>query len=171
VPITLPEYLVENLAFILSAEAAAAFDDLTRSGDDDLLVRQIKNAWPNEFRMSRFIPAVEYIQANRVRYQLIQGMEAFMQTVDLYIAPSFGGDNLLRTNLTGHPCVVLPNGFNEKGSPVSISFIGRLFDEGTILAVANAYQRATAWHLQHPDLDANIAAFETSKIKGGSEEQ
>jgi Asp-tRNA(Asn)/Glu-tRNA(Gln) amidotransferase A subunit family amidase len=171
VPITLPEYLVENLAFILSAEAAAAFDDLTRSGDDDLLVRQIKNAWPNEFRMSRFIPAVEYIQANRVRYQLIQGMEAFMQTVDLYIAPSFGGDNLLRTNLTGHPCVVLPNGFNEEGSPVSISFIGRLFDEGTILAVANAYQRATAWHLQHPDLDANIAAFETSKIKGGSEEQ
>ncbi|MEE8321335.1 MAG: amidase [Gammaproteobacteria bacterium] len=171
VPITLPEYLVENLAFILSAEAAAAFDDLTRSGDDDLLVRQIKNAWPNEFRMSRFIPAVEYIQANRVRYQLIQGMEAFMQTVDLYIAPSFGGDNLLRTNLTGHPCVVLPNGFNEEGSPVSISFIGRLFDEGTILAVANAYQRATAWHLQHPDLDVNIAAFETSKIKGGGEEQ
>jgi Asp-tRNA(Asn)/Glu-tRNA(Gln) amidotransferase A subunit family amidase len=171
VPVTLPEYPVDNLAFILSAEAAAAFDDLTRSGADDLLVRQIKQAWPNEFRMSRFIPAVEYIQANRIRYQLIQDMEAFMQTVDLYVAPSFGGDNLLRTNLTGHPCVVLPNGFNEEGSPVSISFIGRLFDEGTILAVANAYQMATDMHRQHPDLDANIAAYETSKIEGGAEEQ
>jgi Asp-tRNA(Asn)/Glu-tRNA(Gln) amidotransferase A subunit family amidase len=171
VPVTLPEYPVENLAFILSAEAAAAFDDLTRSDADDLLVRQIKQAWPNEFRMSRFIPAVEYIQANRIRYQLIQDMEAFMQTVDLYIAPSFSGDNLLRTNLTGHPCVVLPNGFNEEGSPVSISFIGRLFDEGTILAVANAYQMATDMHRQHPDLDANIAAYETSKIEGGAEDQ
>ncbi len=171
VPITLPEYPVESLAFILSAEAAAAFDDLTRSGADDLLVRQIKQAWPNRFRESRFIPAVEYIQANRIRYQLIQGMETFMQTVDLYVAPSFGGDNLLRTNLTGHPCVVLPNGFNDNGSPVSISFIGRLYDEGTILAVANAYQSALTLHPQHPDLDANIASYETAKLEGGGEEQ
>ncbi|MBC8402774.1 MAG: amidase, partial [Candidatus Marinimicrobia bacterium] len=74
IPITLPDYPIEELAIILSAEAAAAFDELTRSGKDDQLVRQIKNAWPNEFRVSRFIPAVEYIQANRVRYLLIQEM-------------------------------------------------------------------------------------------------
>lgn len=152
VPIALPDYPVPDLAFILSAEAAAAFDQLTLSGRDDLLVRQIKRAWPNDFRVSRFIPAVEYIQANRVRYLLIQDMETLLQTVDLYVAPSFGGDNLLLTNLTGHPCVVLPNGFDEDGGPTSISFIGRLYDEATLLAVARAYQEATDWHLRHPPL-------------------
>ena len=152
VPIELPDYPVESLAFILSAEAAAAFDELTRSNRDDLMVRQIKNAWPNVFRTSRFIPAVEYINANRVRYKLVQEMARVMSEVDVYVAPTFGGDNLLLTNLTGHPCVVLPNGFDEKGSPVSITFVGRLFDEGTLLAVAKAYQDATGFHLKHPPL-------------------
>jgi Asp-tRNA(Asn)/Glu-tRNA(Gln) amidotransferase A subunit family amidase len=149
IPITLPEYPVDALAFILSAEAAAAFDDLTRSGGDDLMVRQIKNAWPNVFRSARFIPAVEYIQANRIRYLIIQEMEQL--EVDLYIAPTFGGDNLLLTNLTGHPCVVLPNGFDEQGSPLSITFTGRLYGEGTLLAAANTYQTATRFHTLHPD--------------------
>lgn len=148
IPIALPDYPVDALAFILSAEAAAAFDELTRSGRDDLMVRQVKNAWPNVFRASRFIPAVEYIQANRVRYLIIQEMEAL--DVDLFIAPAFNGNTLLLTNLTGHPCVVLPNGFNAKGSPVSITFIGRLYDEATLLAVANAYQEATDFHTRHP---------------------
>lgn len=150
IPVELPDYPVESLAFILSAEAAAAFDELTRSGKDDLMVRQIKNAWPNLFRSSRFIPAVEYIQANRLRYKIIQEME--MIDVDVYVAPSFGGNNLLLTNLTGHPCVVLPNGFNEDGSPVSISFIGKLYDEATLLAVAKAYQDATDFDERHPPL-------------------
>jgi Asp-tRNA(Asn)/Glu-tRNA(Gln) amidotransferase A subunit family amidase len=149
IPIELPDYPVSALAFILSAEAAAAFDELTRSNRDDLLVRQIKNAWPNVFRSSRFIPAVEYIQANRVRYMIIQEMEKL--DVDVYLAPSFGGSNLLLTNLTGHPCVVLPNGFNEKGSPVSISFMGKLFGEAKLLAVAKAYQEATDFHEKHPE--------------------
>jgi len=152
VPVTLPDYPVDALAFILSAEAAAAFDELTRSGGDDAMVRQVRNAWPNVFRASRFIPAVEYIQANRIRYMIIQEMEDL--GVDLYVAPSFGGNNLLLTNLTGHPCVVLPNGFNEEGSPVSISFIGRLYDEATLLAVAKAYQDATGFHEKHPPLFA-----------------
>jgi len=103
VPIELPKYPTGDLSLILSAEAAAAFDDLTRSSKDDLLVRQIKNAWPNAFRTARFIPAVEYIQANRVRYMVIQDMQKLMEGIDLYVAPSFGGDNLLLTNLTGHP--------------------------------------------------------------------
>jgi Asp-tRNA(Asn)/Glu-tRNA(Gln) amidotransferase A subunit family amidase len=152
VPVELPDYPVESLAFILSAEAAAAFDELTRSNRDDLMVRQIKNAWPNVFRTSRFIPAVEYINANRVRYMLVQEMDKIMSEVDVYVAPTFGGDNLLLTNLTGHPCVVLPNGFDEKGSPVSITFVGRLFDEGTLLGVAKAYQDATGFHIKHPPL-------------------
>jgi Asp-tRNA(Asn)/Glu-tRNA(Gln) amidotransferase A subunit family amidase len=152
VPVELPAYPVESLAFVLNAEAAAAFDDLTRSNRDDLMVRQIKAAWPNVFRSSRFIPAVEYVQANRVRTLVIREMGDIMSSIDLYVAPSFEGDNLLLTNLTGHPCVVAPNGFDEKGSPTSISFIGRLFDEGTILAVAKAYQDATDFDEKHPPL-------------------
>ncbi|KAA3618728.1 MAG: amidase [Calditrichaeota bacterium] len=150
VPIELPDLPIRSLSFILSAEAAAAFDDLTRSNKDDLLVRQIKNAWPNVFRTSRFIPAVEYIQANRLRYRAIQEMHKILQEVDLYIAPSFIGNNLLLTNLTGHPSVVLPNGFNSKNSPVSITFMGKLYDEATLLAVAKKYQDATDFHLQYP---------------------
>jgi Asp-tRNA(Asn)/Glu-tRNA(Gln) amidotransferase A subunit family amidase len=152
VAIELPDYPINDLSFILSAEAAAAFDELTRSGKDDLLVRQIRNAWPNVFRASRFIPAVEYIQANRVRYLVIQAMEKLMATLDVYVTPSFGGSNLLLTNLTGHPCVVVPNGFDKKGSPTSISFVGRLYDEATTLAVAKVYQDATDFHKKHPPL-------------------
>ena len=152
IPIKLPQYPVNDLSIILTAEAGAAFDELTRSGKDDLLVRQIKNAWPNVFRLSRFIPAVEYINANRIRSLLIQDMAALMNDVDLYIAPSLQGDNLLLTNLTGHPCVVLPNGFTEKGTPTSITFMGRLFGEAQLLAVAKQYQDATDFHLKHPIL-------------------
>ena len=152
VPIKLPDYPVEALAFILSAEAAAAFDELTLSNRDDEMVRQIRHAWPNVFRSSRFIPAVEYIQANRIRQMIIQDMEKL--EVDLYLAPSFGGNNLLLTNLTGHPCVVLPNGFDDEGHPVSISFVGMLYDEATLLAVAKAYQDATDFHEKHPPLFA-----------------
>jgi Asp-tRNA(Asn)/Glu-tRNA(Gln) amidotransferase A subunit family amidase len=149
IPINLPDVSIDALSFILTAEAAAAFDDLTRSGRDSLLVRQIKNAWPNVFRASRFIPAVEYIQANRVRYQLIQQMAELMNQVDIYVAPSFG-TNLLLTNLTGHPCVVVPNGFNEKGMPTTISFIGQLFNEASLLAITRIYQVSTDFHLQYP---------------------
>ncbi len=152
IEIKLPDLPVEALSIILSAEAAAAFDELTRSNRDDLLVRQIKNAWPNSFRVSRFIPAVEYIQANRIRTLLIEKMAELMTEIDVYVSPSFEGNNLLLTNLTGHPCVVLPNGFNDEGSPTSITFIGRLFDEATVLAVAKKYQDATNFHEKHPEL-------------------
>jgi Asp-tRNA(Asn)/Glu-tRNA(Gln) amidotransferase A subunit family amidase len=153
VPFDLPENLpVDSLAFILNAEAAAAFDELTRSNRDDLLVRQVRNAWPNIFRQARFIPAVEYIQANRIRTLLMQEMAKRMARFDVYVAPSFGGSNLLLTNLTGHPAVVVPNGFNEKGSPTSLSFIGNLFEEAKALRLALAYQQATSFHLQHPQL-------------------
>lgn len=152
IPVELPNFPVNDLAIILSAEAGAAFDDLTRSNRDDLLVRQMKNAWPNVFRASHFIPAVEYINANRVRYLLIQEMKKLMDEFDLIIAPSWEGDSSILTNLSGHPCVVLPNGFSKSGTPTSITFLGRLFDEGRLITFAKAYQDRTDFHKKHPAL-------------------
>jgi Asp-tRNA(Asn)/Glu-tRNA(Gln) amidotransferase A subunit family amidase len=150
-PVELPtDVPVDALRFILSAEAAAAFDDLTRSNRDDLMVRQVEQAWPNVFRQSRLIPAVEYIQANRVRTMLMGRMDAVMDGIDVFITPSYGGSVLLTTNLTGHPAVTVPNGFRTDGTPVSISFIGRLFGEAELLAVAKAYQDATGFHRRQP---------------------
>lgn len=152
-PVSLPDGIPSNaLSIILSAESAAAFDELTRSDRDSLLVRQIKNAWPNAFRQSRFIPAVEYINANRIRYQLIQELNQVFKDYDAVITPSFGGDQLLITNLTGHPCMVLPNGFNERGQPTSFSIIGNLFGEEKILTVAKMYQELTDYENMHPPL-------------------
>ena len=152
IPVELPKFPVNDISIILTAEASAAFDDLTRSNRDDLLVRQFKYAWPNIFRSGRFIPAVEYIQANRIRFDLIQSMEKLMNEVDVYISPNFEGDNLLLTNLSGHPCVVLPNGFNKNGTPTSITLIGKLFGEAELLGVAKKIQTATDFHLKHPKL-------------------
>jgi Asp-tRNA(Asn)/Glu-tRNA(Gln) amidotransferase A subunit family amidase len=145
----LPDYPVSDMTFIVSVEGAAAFDDLTRSGKDDLMVRQIKNAWPNSFRASRFVPAVEYLQANRLRTLVIEEMEKTLKNIDVYLSPSFS-KNLPLTNLTGHPCVVLPNGFRENGLPTSITFMGKLYGESKVLTVAKAYQDATNFHLKHP---------------------
>ncbi|HKK77609.1 MAG TPA: amidase [Saprospiraceae bacterium] len=149
IPITLPD--MPDLGVILAAEAAAAFDELTRSGADDQMVRQLRGAWPNYFRTARFIPAVEYIQANRLRTRLIEEMSDVFDQVDVYIHPSWSSSSLRITNHTGHPCVVLPNGFRD-GTPTSISFTGRLFEEGILMEVARAYQEATAHHLKHPEL-------------------
>ena len=155
VPFDLPMGVSANrISFVLGVEAAASFDELTRSGRDDQMVRQIKNAWPNEFRSSRFVPAVEYIQANRARTKLINEMATQLKTasITVYISPTYAGGNLTLTNLTGHPCVVLPNGFNKQNTPGSITFMGQLFQEGNVLAVAKAYQDATDWHKKHPTL-------------------
>lgn len=139
----------EALSFILSAEAGAAFDELTRSGKDSLLVRQIKNAWPNVFRASRLIPAVEYIQANRLRHELILEFNDMMKDIDVLIAPSFN-KQLLMTNLTGHPCVVLPNGSYAGEQPGTISLLGNHFDEASILAFARYLQEITPYDSEYP---------------------
>ncbi len=152
-PIELPEFPLNALTIILTAEAAAAFDALTRSNRDDLLVRQIANAWPNVFRAARFIPAVEYVNANRIRAKLIESMHSLMKDVDLYISPTFGGGNLLLTNLTGHPSVVLPNGFQDSKTPTSITFVGKLYGEADLLAVAKLYQETTGFHRIYPTLE------------------
>lgn len=151
IPIALPKkYPVSSLDYLIGAESAAAFDDLTRSGRDSLFVQQHKFAWGNQFRAARFIPAVEYIQAQRVRQLIIEEMASLMKTVDVYVCPTTEGNNTLLTNLTGHPCVVVPNGFRTDGRPISITFCGQLFDEGRLLAVAKKYQDATGFHKKHP---------------------
>jgi len=142
---------VGPMALILTAEAASAFDEFTLSGGADRLVRQVRDAWPNTFRQGRFIPAVDYIRANRVRTLAIAAMDRLMREVEVLVVPSFGGDMLLLTNLTGHPAVVLPDGFRASdGTPTSLSFIGRPYGETDLLAVAHAFQQATGFHLRRP---------------------
>jgi len=152
IPIELPDYPIEAMGFILTVEAAAAFDELTRNNQDDLMVRQIKNAWPNRFREARTVPAVEYIQANRLRTLVIEAMRERLSGIDVYVSPSLEGRNSLLTNLTGHPAVVLPNGLRKEQTPSSITFTGRLYGEDKLLTLAKAYQDATSFHLKHPVL-------------------
>lgn len=153
IPIELPANIpVGAVRLMLTAEAAASFDELTRSNRDSLLTDQRRNAWPNTFRTARFIPAVEYINASRIRYELIQAYHEKTKEFDIIISPSFAGTQLLTTNLTGHPCVVVPNGFNPLGSPTSISFLGKLFGEAAVVSLVHAYQQATDWEDMVPPL-------------------
>jgi Asp-tRNA(Asn)/Glu-tRNA(Gln) amidotransferase A subunit family amidase len=152
VPFELPQYPLNDLTITIGVEGAAAFDALTLSNEDDKMVRQIKNAWPNRFRAARFIPAVEYVQAQRVRTKMIQDLFQTIkkQDFDVYITPTFAGGNLTYTNLSGHPTVCLPNGFNKNKMPTSITFSAQLYAEAKLLAVAKVYQDATQWHKMHP---------------------
>jgi len=153
VSFSLGEYGVENpwdQILILEAEAGAAFQELMLSGRDDLLVRQRPQDWPNIFRGAQFIPAVEYIQANRARTRLQTMMYRLFLDIDVLVAPSLQGFNLMITNLTGQPQVVLPSGFLRPDKPHSISFVADIYDEAAALAVARIYQERTSWHREHP---------------------
>jgi len=162
IPIKLPDkYPVGALRTILNAEAGAAFDELPRTGKDDTMVQQTPNAWPNSFRQAQLIPAVEYIRANRIRTLVMAEMEDLMKDLDVYVAPAFGGVNLLLTNLTGHPQVVVPHGFRKgDGTPTSIVFTGKLFGEAEALAVAQAYQNATDFNKKRPVVPTTLPAEE-----------
>src|SRR6266498_1309378 len=151
-PIEMPKFSVAALRIILVAEAATAFDDITRDGRVSQLSGQEPGDWPNTFRSSRFIPAVEYIRAQRARRLLMQEMDTLMSQWNVFVSPAPGSLSLLITNLTGHPAVVVPCGF-PKGLPQSIMFTGGLYDEGAPLRVALAYERATQWHAMHPKMD------------------
>jgi Asp-tRNA(Asn)/Glu-tRNA(Gln) amidotransferase A subunit family amidase len=169
-PVALPDLPYEAMSPLLTAEAAAAFDDLTMSGRDKLLTEQSADDWPNLFRVARFYPAVEYIQANRARTLAIQQMAALFQEVDVIVTPS-GGDQLVATNLTGHPAVIVPNGIRGNdapvpprvddgeddsiggpGTPVSLTFLGGLYQDAKLCAFARAYQEATGFQKLHPAL-------------------
>ncbi|MDR3665964.1 MAG: amidase [Ignavibacteriaceae bacterium] len=147
-----PDVPLQDLSIILEAEAGAAFDLLTRNGDVDKMVNQSKDSWPNVFRASRFIPAVEYINANRLRTKLIIKINEMMKKFDLVVVPSLEDDSQLLFNLTGHPSITFPNGFTSKGMPTSISFIGNLYEEGVILSAANQFQLVTNFNKKHPSL-------------------
>lgn len=147
IEVSFPKMNIDPLSIILSVEAASAFEDLTLSNRDDLMVRQMRNAWPNVFRAGRMIPAVDYLQANRLRTRLIEETHKALASVDVVIVPSFAGGQLLLTNLTGHPAVVMPT---KDGN--SITFVGQLFDEATLIRAAMAWQAASDIHLQQPPL-------------------
>ena len=150
-PIELPKFSTGSLRFLLSAEAATAFDDLTRSGDVNQLSGQAPGDWHNVFRTSRFIPAVEYLRAQRARTLLMRAMDSLMEKWDVFVSPAPGSASLLVTNLTGHPAVVMPCGF-IKGLPQAIMFTGGLYDEAAPLRVALAFEQATPWHTMHPKI-------------------
>jgi Asp-tRNA(Asn)/Glu-tRNA(Gln) amidotransferase A subunit family amidase len=143
---------LEGMFSLLTVEAAAAFDELTRSGEDDLMVWQEPQAWPNGFRAARFFPAVEWIQLNRIRSMLIQTIHQQIQKVDMILAPPFWNQNLLITNLTGHPSVVLPHGFSPDGKPTGVTLIGHLFDEQRILEAGHVIEQELGVNRQHPPI-------------------
>jgi Asp-tRNA(Asn)/Glu-tRNA(Gln) amidotransferase A subunit family amidase len=149
-PAELPSMPLGAIRLVLSAEAAAAFDDLTRSGGVDQLKGQARNDWPNSFRSSRTITAVEYLRAQRARTLLMRKMDELMMKFDVLVSPT-GSESLTMTNLTGHPQMVVPCGFVGK-APQGILFTGRLYEEGSVVRVAYAYEQAAGWYKQHPQL-------------------
>jgi len=155
IPVNFPDSGVYNfniMDVVIGVECAAQFDEMTRLNIDDALTRQTKNDWPNQFRTARFVPAVEYINAQRHRYTLMQKVNEVMQQYDVIICPSRGdGNQSAITNLTGNPVVCVPTGFDKRFNlPTGISFVGNLYDEATILSIAQAYQKATNWEETHP---------------------
>ncbi len=154
VPLKLPTRTPAGpLSLILTAEAATAFEALVRDGRVKTMVRQTADAWPNVFRQGRLISAVDYLSAQRARTLLMREMDESLSGVDLFVAPTYGGSSLLMTNLTGHPCVVLPNGFRTAdGTPTSVTLTGKLRGESDLLAVADLFQRATDFHTRRPKL-------------------
>jgi Asp-tRNA(Asn)/Glu-tRNA(Gln) amidotransferase A subunit family amidase len=170
IPVEMPKFPYQSMVTMLTAEAAAAFDELTRTGRDKLLTSQKPFDWPNAFRCARFIPAVEYIQASRARRLAMISVAKVFAGIDVIVAPT-GSEQLVITNLTGHPAVIMPNGFRGDdapkppstdpgdfqnaggpGTPVSLTFLGNLYGEGKLLALARAYQDATGFHRKHPRL-------------------
>lgn len=156
IPVDFPDenvYTFNIMDVIIGAECAAQFDELTRKNIDDQLTRQTKNDWPNQFRASRFIPAVEYINAQRHRYTLMQKVDAVISQYDAIICPSRGGGNQSAiTNLTGHPVVCIPTGLDAKNKlPTGISFVGKLYDEGTLLRLAQFFQDHSPHENIHPN--------------------
>ncbi|MGH9761403.1 MAG: amidase, partial [Blastocatellia bacterium] len=150
--VELPKFPANNLFIVLEAEAAAAFDDLTRNGGINELKGQKPGDWPNSFRTSRFIPAVEYIRGQRARTLLMRQMDEMMSKLDVLVTPAPGSLSLIITNFTGHPAAVVPSGFIDE-KPRAIMFTANLYDEAAALRLALAYEEATKWHTMHPKMD------------------
>jgi Asp-tRNA(Asn)/Glu-tRNA(Gln) amidotransferase A subunit family amidase len=148
VPVELPKMGSGPMDFLLTTEAAAAFDDLVRSDRLDLMSAEPeRSAWVGSFRQHEFVPAVQYIQANRARYRLMEAYHEFFKDLDVLVGSALGP-----TNLTGHPEVAFPHGFDSKGQPAVLRLTGRLFGEADILLLAHAFQGKTDFHLKRPKL-------------------
>ncbi len=152
IPMALPEHAAMDALTMLLVDEAAVFDELTRSGRDELLIKDRREPEAMLIRNSRLVPGVEYLQMNRVRTILMENMARVMADIDVYVAPFGGGPNNSATNLTGHPGVSVPNGFNDNGTPTGIMFVGQLYGEAEMLSLAKAYQDSTGFHQRHPDL-------------------
>ena len=153
-PMILPDtdiYKFDLIGMVIGAEAAGAFDEFTRIGMDDQMTRQTRFDWPNYFRTSRMIPAVEYVNANRHRTIMMQKMNEAMEPWDVIITPSFGNRQLAITNLTGQPALCMPIGFNKQGLPVSITFLSNLFREEELLQAGTYFQSITNHEDKHPE--------------------
>ncbi len=170
IPLDLPKLPYGPMADLLTAEAAASFDALTRSGRDQLLTAQSPDDWPNLFRIWRFYPAVEYIQANRARSLAIREMSKLFDQVDVIVAAT-NSEQLVVTNLTGHPACIVPNGLRGNdapappatdtgdddqiggpGTPVSLTFLAGHYQDAKLCAFARAWQQATGFEKLHPKL-------------------
>ncbi|WP_222705540.1 amidase [Terriglobus albidus] len=170
IPVELPKLPWGAITPVLEVEAAAAFDELTLSGRDRLLTGQSSGDWPNTFRIARFYSGVDYVQAMRARTLGIEQMAELFAKVDVIVTPS-GGAQLRATNLTGHPAVIVPNGLRGDDAPLpwktgdgdpgnnggpgtmtSITFLGQLYSDARLAALARAYQEATGFHKLHPKL-------------------
>jgi Asp-tRNA(Asn)/Glu-tRNA(Gln) amidotransferase A subunit family amidase len=152
IPIRLPEQIPSMaISIMLEAEAAAAFSDLTLTKKDTMMVLQRKGSWPNIFRQARFIPAVEYIQASRIRTQLICAFIDIFKNVDVIVCPTWGGNQELMTNLTGHPALLIPNGFGKDGLPTSITFFADWYNEADLLLIGSSYQKKSGFFQKHPE--------------------
>jgi len=173
IPVELPDLPYDSMTPLLTAEAAAAFDELTMTGRDRLLTRQGPQDWPNDFRIARFYPAVEYIQANRARSLAVQQVSALFQKVDIIVAAT-NSEQLVVTNLTGHPACIVPNGLRGPdappppaidsgnddsiggpGTPVSITFLAGHYQDAKLCAFARAYQQAAGFEKLHPKLEVS----------------
>lgn len=150
VEVQLPALPYSSLLIPLFAEAAASFESLTRSNRDDELTWQAPEAWPNTFRQSWLIPAIELVQADRVRRQVMNGMADIFNSVDALAAPSFAANLLLITNATGHPALVQPIAING-GQPHGFTLIGRLFDEGTLCRLGQVLESSFDVVRKHPE--------------------
>ncbi|WP_207955584.1 amidase [Segetibacter sp. 3557_3] len=154
-PVVFPDSAVYNMdimGIVIGGESAALFDEFTRTEVDDMMTRQTRSDWPNSFRISRLIPAVEYLNANRHRYLLMKAVHQLFKDYDVIICPTWGGNQSAITNLTGHPAVCFPTGFNRIKLPTSITLLGKLYGDAAILSAAKAYQDATSWDEMHPEL-------------------
>ncbi len=152
-PVKLPEHAGMDALQMLLVDEAAAFDELIQTGKVDLLIQDRDEPEDMLMRVARLLPAVEYMQIQRLRMLMMQGMEEALRDIDVYVSPHRGSPNTSATSLTGHPAISVPNGFDEDGKPTGILFVGKLYGEGDLMALAKTYQDANDFHLAHPDIN------------------